>query len=125
MKHQGALITIAAAALLDVVAGIVFALAEHIATASGLYWAVTTATTVGYGDVIPHNSSGRIIAIVVMLTVIPLFGATFSLFTSGLTGAHVRLSERALKAHIEERLNEHHKKLADHISSVVGGGSDA
>jgi voltage-gated potassium channel len=33
----------------------------------GMWWALQTVTTVGYGDVTPRNPSGRIIAAVVML----------------------------------------------------------
>jgi voltage-gated potassium channel len=34
---------------------------------SGLYWAVTTITTVGYGDVSPATDGGRVLAVAVML----------------------------------------------------------
>ena len=34
---------------------------------SGLWWAVQTATTVGYGDVVPQSAAGRAVAAVVML----------------------------------------------------------
>jgi len=33
----------------------------------GLYWSITTMTTVGYGDLTPQTTAGRIIAIIVML----------------------------------------------------------
>lgn len=34
---------------------------------SGIYWAVVTITTVGYGDVVPVTSAGRFLSVLVML----------------------------------------------------------
>jgi voltage-gated potassium channel len=34
---------------------------------SGLWWAVQTVTTVGYGDDVPANLTGRLVAVLVML----------------------------------------------------------
>ena len=56
-----------------------FALTQHDSYWLALYWAITTATTVGYGDVLPHNTIGRVIASFVMLTTIPIVGAIFGL----------------------------------------------
>ena len=36
---------------------------------SGVYWAIVTMTTVGYGDVVPQTELGRLLASVVMLWV--------------------------------------------------------
>jgi voltage-gated potassium channel len=67
-----------------------FALVEHIAFTTGLYWAITTATTVGYGDVTPKTGGGRIIASGVMLTTIPLLASVFALATGGYAAAGIR-----------------------------------
>jgi voltage-gated potassium channel len=67
-----------------------FALAENLPFSTGLYWAITTATTVGYGDVTPHNGIGRFLASAVMLTTIPLLASVFALATGGAAAAGIR-----------------------------------
>jgi voltage-gated potassium channel len=39
---------------------------QHLSTWDGVWWAITTVSTVGYGDTYPHTDAGRAIAIVVM-----------------------------------------------------------
>jgi voltage-gated potassium channel len=68
----------------------VFAVTQHDSYGTALYWAITTATTVGYGDVLPHNSAGRVIASIVMLTTIPIVGAIFSLVAGAAAVTHIR-----------------------------------
>lgn len=67
-----------------------FSLTQHVSIGTALYWAVTTATTVGYGDVLPHNTVGRIIASCVMLTTIPLVGAVFAMVAGASIAGHIR-----------------------------------
>lgn len=117
MRNRLALWTIAAATILDTAVAIVFSHVEHHDLLDGLYWAVTTATTVGYGDITPHTGAGKLLAIFVMLTIVPLISATFSLFTSALTSNHVKdhvtESEKRIKAHV----TEHHDQLRRDLSS--------
>ena len=47
--------------------GVAFASVEHISVGDGIYWAITTMTTVGYGDVTPKTAEGKAITIAVML----------------------------------------------------------
>jgi voltage-gated potassium channel len=56
----------------------------------GLWWSVQTVTTVGYGDVVPTNASGQIVAALVML----LGLAFLSVITAAITSSFVaRASE--------------------------------
>lgn len=48
--------------------GAAFASAEHTSFGDGIYWAITTMTIVGYGDVTAKTPEGKAIAIAVMLS---------------------------------------------------------
>ncbi len=85
-----ALVMIGAAVVCVVVGGAVFATTQHLPVTTGWYWAITTATTVGYGDVTPKNASGRFVASVVMLTTIPLLAGAFATITGSAVANGVR-----------------------------------
>lgn len=42
--------------------------AQHLSLQEGVWFAIETVTTVGYGDVVPHTEAGRAVAVVVMIT---------------------------------------------------------
>ncbi len=67
-----------------------FAWTQHVSWFIGWYWAIVTVTTVGYGDVVPHTTLGRVIAMGTMLTVIPLLAAAFADWAAALTTLHFR-----------------------------------
>jgi voltage-gated potassium channel len=70
--------------------GAVFSATQHLPVTRGWYWALETATTVGYGDVTPDNAAGRVVASVVMLTTIPLLAGAFALVTGSAVANAVR-----------------------------------
>jgi len=88
-RGQIALLLVLAGVSIVVGAGL-FAVTQHLSFGTGLYWAFTTASTVGYGDVTPHNTTGRVIAVGEMVTAIPLFAGVFALVTSAVTSTQIR-----------------------------------
>jgi voltage-gated potassium channel len=79
-----------AVAVAIVVGGVTFALTEGVSVGVGVYWAIVTASTVGYGDVTPHNTAGRIVAATVILTVVPLLASAFAIATGLAAAVHIR-----------------------------------
>jgi polar amino acid transport system substrate-binding protein len=51
----------------------------------GMYWALVTASTIGYGDKVPHRWSGRLVAAIVIILSLPLFGCFIAQLSSDLT----------------------------------------
>ncbi len=88
--RRRAVILFATAIACMLAGGAVFATTQHYPLTTGLYWAITTATTVGYGDVTPHNATGRIVSSAVMLTTIPLLASVFALVTGAAAASGVR-----------------------------------
>jgi voltage-gated potassium channel len=89
--HRRNVVLLLAGALACTVAGGAgFAATQGLPFTTGLYWAITTATTVGYGDVTPHNASGRVVASLVMLTTIPMLASVFALVTGAAAAAGIR-----------------------------------
>ncbi len=80
----------------------------------GMWWALQTVTTVGYGDVSPTNPSGRIIGAVVML-----YGVAFvTIFVAAITSIFVAraaeergVAEGEAERRIEERLERIERTL--------------
>ncbi len=64
--------------------------------ASTLYWSFITATTVGYGDIRPASRVARILAVVIALNGLVLFGVIASVAVSATTEA-VRLHGDAVE----------------------------
>jgi voltage-gated potassium channel len=62
-------------ALVVMAAAEAFSVEESTSYFDGLYWAVTTVTTVGYGDQLPTTTESKVIAMIVMVVGIGFFAA--------------------------------------------------
>jgi voltage-gated potassium channel len=104
-SQQGVQATASLALLVALAGGAGFAAEENISFGNGLYWAVTTMTTVGYGDITPHSPEGKAIAVVIMLvgigTATLVIGAVAQRFLAG-TVAEVEMAEDEIISEIRD-----------------------
>ena len=76
---------------------------EYPTIGRGLWWAIQTVTTVGYGDVTPAHTAGRFVAVIVML-----WGIAFvSILVAAITSAFVARAEREHEQSVEAEQAEH------------------
>jgi voltage-gated potassium channel len=117
-------VIVTATALVVVGAGILIRVLDHTEYGSiwtGMWWAMQTVTTVGYGDVTPHKTIGRIVASFVMLEGI----AFLAVVTAAITSTFVQRAaleheqEEAVEAEsAEARIDAHFGDLAARLDRV-------
>jgi voltage-gated potassium channel Kch len=94
-------VIVTATTVVVVAGGVVMRLLDHAEYSNvwvGMWWALQTVTTVGYGDVTPKNPSGRIVAILVMLQGIAFLAITTAAITSTFVARASKERERAQAA---------------------------
>jgi voltage-gated potassium channel len=76
-------------AILWLIATVVFGIVEHLIDPQtfdtiweGMWWATQTVTTVGYGDVVPADVTGKLIAALLMIGGLSLFAVVTGAITS-------------------------------------------
>lgn len=94
----------------------------------GLWFALQTVTTVGYGDVTPSHAQGRIIAAVLMLTAIGFLAVITASVTASLVESSRQRFAASTQADADQRLGEVNARLARIEAAVIpyrsGGSSD-
>lgn len=112
------------AVLVLIVGAEAFASSEGHTIGDSLYWGIATMTTVGYGDLIPHHTTGKVIACVLMLVGIGLVAIVTGAIAQRFLATEVAEVEQAVAA-VEEtdvsllrELREISRRLADVEAAV-------
>jgi voltage-gated potassium channel len=122
-------VIVTATAVVVIGGGVLIRLLDHSEYPSvwvGMWWALQTVTTVGYGDVTPKHPSGRFVGVVVMLEGIAFLTITTAVITSTFVAraAQERAIEEGLEdAALEERLDARFDELErrfDRLESRLG-----
>ena len=83
-----------------------------------LYWAVTTLTTIGYGDVVPTSTGGRIFTMFVMIVGVALYGLIIGNFAQ-VFAENARIKEQAKEKLRELHLFMHHYSIPIRLQNAA------
>jgi voltage-gated potassium channel len=118
--RTAASVIVTATAVVVVVGGVLMRVLDHSEYSNiwvGMWWALQTVTTVGYGDVTPRNPSGRIIAAFVMFEGIAFLTIIIAAITSTFVARAQRERDKESggivesEQRIEARLNHLDERL--------------
>ncbi len=85
----------------------------------GMYWAVVTASTVGYGDHAPRSWVGRLLAVGLIVISLPLFGFFVAQLSSNITLHELRTSIAGPQDLIERRVGVLEGSVAQEYMSRI------
>ena len=107
------------------IAVILFGVVEHLLDDEtfptawlGMWWALQTVTTVGYGDVVPQDTVGRAIASLLLLGGLSLL----SVVTATITSNFVARAERLRGDDTEHQLIDEVRKLREEVERLRSDG---
>jgi voltage-gated potassium channel len=72
----------------------------------GMWWAIETVTTVGYGDIVPSQTAGKVIAGLLMLGGLSLISVITAAITSGFVARAQTHQQAAGKDPVLQKLDE-------------------
>jgi len=114
--------TLGLAALLVVFAGATFAHLEEKDFGDGLWWALVTITTVGYGDVVPTTEGGRIFGAFMIAFGVVLFSLVTANISAFLVGEEQARIEQEILQQVREnnaRLIAQERRATEHLQHII------
>ena len=91
----------------------------------GDWWALQTVTTVGYGDVVPHTSMGRLVASVLLLGGLAFLTVIIAMITGGFVSLYQRQAIAAGEdPYIQamERITGELREVRSELAELRGAG---
>jgi len=70
----------------------------------GMYWAIVTASTVGYGDRVPRSWAGRVLAILLIISFLPFFAYFIAKLSSDITLHELQTTINSPKDLVDKRV---------------------
>ena len=85
LKTNGFIYLVWVSIAILVLSATLYSLAENVSWGESFWWAIATATTVGYGDISPHTLVGKFAAVLLMMVGIGIIGSLTSAMTTFFT----------------------------------------
>ncbi|MDG4813342.1 ion channel [Hydrogenovibrio sp. 3SP14C1] len=90
-----------------ILAGAIFSVIEEVDFTDGVWYALVTITTVGYGDIVPLTGEGRLFGAALIIIGVILFSLVMANISAFLIGSEQKEREKDILNHI--------KKMQDHL----------
>ncbi len=87
----------------------------------GMWWAIQTVTTVGYGDVVPTSATGRLVAALVMLVGIGFL----TVITAAITSTFIETTRRRLEGATTDALSSKLDQIVMRLAAIEAALTDA
>ncbi len=99
--------------------GAALASAENISTWDGVWWSVATMTTVGYGDIYPHTTLGRVIAMGVMVVGIGFLSIIIGAVAQRFVATEVKTDVAEAQEELSVELGEAEADLMGELEGIA------
>jgi len=86
----------------------------------GLWWAIQTVTTVGYGDLVPSSTAGRLVAALVMVLGIGFL----TVITAAITSTFIESAKRRLQGSETDPLSAKLDQIGERLTMIEAGLKD-
>jgi voltage-gated potassium channel len=121
--RTAASVIVTATAMVVVVGGVLMRFLDHDEYSNvwvGMWWALQTVTTVGYGDVVPKTDAGRVVGGAEMV-----LGVSFIAFvTAGVTSTVIQRAQARAAEDERAQTEREQQTIVDTLAQIRGAVSD-
>lgn len=118
LKINGLVYIIYTSLAILIISASMYSVSEHVDYGKALWWAIATATTIGYGDISPHTVLGKSAAILLMIIGIGFVGVLTSSLTNFFIQDHTNDRMTTVLNKLDE-LEKANRELQDEVRYLL------